>query len=532
MQSSVMHSVETVLFLVVVATVVAAFARKLSVPAPSLLVVAGVLIGLLPGIPTVRVTPEIVSLVVLPPLLYAAGEELPWRDLRAVWRPVSALAVGLVLASAAAVGGIAAAITSLPLGMALVLGTVLASTDPVAVTALGRRLSLPPRIQALVQAESLFNDATSLLLFRVALSVAVSVGAVSWRHTLTEFVILAGGGVLIGALCAGGVALIRRRTEDPVLESVIALVTPYAAYVLAEAVHGSGVTAVVVASVILGTQAPRLTTAGIRLQLGAVYQTVVFLLESVVFGLIGLELPTLFRELASTETWWPVQALAITATLILIRMLWVFPLAAVLQRRRAGKPTPEARRQSRRVATVVSWAGARGVVPLAAVLSIPLAASDGTPLAHRDLVLVLATAVIVITLVAQGFTLAPLVRRAGIAVSPDDARHEETVARLHLAEAGLAHLEQLAQVEAISDPVIEQLRRQLEARIDRIQDYRDETEPSGSAALAYRRARRDLLAVESAELGRLFEAGTITDSTRRRIQRSIDLDDAGLSDPT
>lgn len=147
-----MRSVETVLFLVVVATVVATFARRLRVPAPSLLVVAGVLVGLLPGVPTVRVTPEIVSLVVLPPLLYAAGEELPWRDLRAVWRPVTALAVGLVLASAAAVAAVVVAVTGLSVGMALVLGTVLASTDPVAVTALGRKLSLPPRVQALVQA--------------------------------------------------------------------------------------------------------------------------------------------------------------------------------------------------------------------------------------------------------------------------------------------------------------------------------------------------------------------------------------------
>src|SRR5882757_6465956 len=163
---STMRSVETVLFLVLVATVVAAFARRLRVPAPSLLVLAGVLIGLLPGVPSIEVSPDIVSLVVLPPLLFAAGEELPWRDLRAVWRPVTVLSVGLVLVSAAAVGFVAVALTPLPVGMAFVLGAVLASTDPVAVTALGRRLALPPRVQALVQAESLFNDATSLLLFR------------------------------------------------------------------------------------------------------------------------------------------------------------------------------------------------------------------------------------------------------------------------------------------------------------------------------------------------------------------------------
>ncbi|MGH3833700.1 MAG: cation:proton antiporter [Pseudonocardiaceae bacterium] len=190
------HSVGAVLFLVILAVVVATFARRLRVPAPSLLVIAGVIVALLPGVPAVAVTPDAVSLVVLPPLLFAAGEELPWRDLRAVWRPVTALAVGLVGVSAAAAGALAIALTPLPVGMAFVLGAVLASTDPVAVAALARRLSLPPRVQALVQAESLFNDATSLLLFRVALSVVntgvIAGGAFSWGRTLAEFALLAG----------------------------------------------------------------------------------------------------------------------------------------------------------------------------------------------------------------------------------------------------------------------------------------------------------------------------------------------------
>jgi monovalent cation/hydrogen antiporter len=295
------------------------------------------------------------------------------------------------------------ALTPLPVGMAFVLGAVLASTDPVAVTALGRRLSLPPRVQALVQAESLFNDATSLLLFRVALSVVVAAVSVSWGHTLTEFGLLAVGGVLGGAVVATGAYLIRRKTEDPVLETVVSLVTPYAAYVAAESVGGSGVTAVVVASVLLGTQAGRLTSATIRLQLGAVFGTVVFLLESVVFALIGLQLPDLVGRLADAS--WVLPALAIAAALVVVRVLWIFPLSAIAQRRGGARP-------SWQVPAVISWAGARGVVPLAAALSIPLT----MPAAQRDLVLVLSIAVIVTSLVVQGFTLAPLVRRAGIAL--------------------------------------------------------------------------------------------------------------------
>ncbi|MGH3684062.1 MAG: Na+/H+ antiporter [Pseudonocardiaceae bacterium] len=514
--------IQAILFFVVLATVVATFARRLRVPAPSLLVVAGVVVGLLPGVPAIVATPDLVSVVILPPLLFAAGEELSWRDLRAVWRPVTALALGLVLVSAAAVGALAAALTPLPVGMAFVLGAVLASTDPVAVTALGRRLSLPPRVQALVQAESLFNDATSLLLFRVALSLAIASGAVSWGHLGAEFAVLAGGGVAVGVVIAGGAFLIRRHTEDPVLETVVALVTSYGAYVLAESIHASGVTAVVVASVILGTQATRLTTARIRLQLSAVFQTIIFLLESVVFGLIGLQLPALLQGQAAVDARWPLQALAIAATLLAVRVAWVFPLAVfpLATIRRHGTE-----RVSWRVPAVVSWAGARGVVPLAAALSIPLTSSDGTALPGRDLTLLLTTAVIVATLVVQGFSLAPLVRRAGIARTAGDVTQEYTAARLQLARTGLSHLEHLTETAAAPRFVLDALRTSWQDRIERLQAH-----DTAATPLMDRQLRRELLDVESAELDRLYHDGTISDATRRRIQRSLDLEHTGLGE--
>ena len=516
-----MRSVETVLFLVVVAAVVAAFARRLAVPAPSLLVVAGLLIGLIPEVPEIRVAPEVVSLFVLPPLLYAAGEEMPWRELRQVWRPVTVLAVGLVLFTAAAVGFLATAVAPLTASMGFVLGAVLASTDPVAVAALGRRLSLPTRLQVLVQAESLFNDATSLVLFRVAVAAAVAGGAIAPGPALGEFALLAVGGTLIGVVVSGGVAVVRKRTEDPVLESVIALVTPYAAFVLAELVHASGVTAVIVAAILLGQQSAKLTTAHIRLQLAAVNATVIFILESVVFSLIGLQLPTLIRSLAGADTAWLLPSLVIAAALIATRVLWVFPLSAIVQWRSGARPSWQA-------PAVVSWAGARGVVPLAAALSIPLTAVDGSPLPDRELVQVLATVVIVISLVVQGFTLEPLVRRAGIALEPAVGAKEDTLARLKLAEASLDHLEQMEDAEGGSPIVIERARRNLLARRDRIRTTLDGDEPHDSLAPVYRRLRRDLLAVERAELHRLYDVGTIGDTTRRRVEHLLDLEDAAL----
>ncbi|WP_371650717.1 MULTISPECIES: Na+/H+ antiporter [unclassified Streptomyces] len=519
-----MRGVGTVLFLVVLATIVATGARRWRIPAPSLLVVAGLTVALLPGTPEIHITPEIIGLVVLPPLLYASAEEISWRELRVVWKPVSVLAIGLVLASAAIVGYVASVLTPLSWQMALVLGAVLASTDPVAVTALGRRLALPPKVQVLVQAESLFNDATSLVLFKVAVSVAVASSTVSWAGAGGEFAVLAGGGTLIGAAAAGVVVLIRRRTEDPVLETVIALVTPYAAYVLAEAAHTSGVTSVVVAGVLLGGRSDRLTSARIRLQLHAVYGTVVFLLESVVFSLIGLSLPGLIRELGDGDRLWPLYALALAATLIAVRMLWIFPLSALLQRK-GQTPT------NWRVPVVLSWAGTRGVMPLAAALSIPVAAADGTTLPGRPLVLVLTTSVVVVTLVGQGFSLAAVVRRSGIALEPDHTEREEAHARLNLADAGMRRLDEIAELEAVPEVVADRLRRALEARQEHARERLGD--PDGSAESAehvYRQLRRDLILEEAAELQRLYDDHRISDTTRRRLQRSLDLEEARLAD--
>jgi monovalent cation/hydrogen antiporter len=523
------RSVEAVVLLVAVATVVAAFARRLRVPAPSLLVVAGLAVGLLPGAPSVHVPPAAVSLVVLPPLLYAASEELPWRDLRAVWRPVLVLAVGLVLASAAAVAAVAGAVASLSVSMAFVLGAVLASTDPVAVSALARRLSLPARVQALVQAESLFNDATSLVLFQIAVSLAVGgtagmdvAGAV--LHGVGEFIVLAGGGALAGAVVAAGMIVVRRRIADPVLETVAALITPYVAYLLGETLHVSGVTAVIVTGLMIGARRSKITTAQTRLQLHAVYQTVIFLLESVVFALIGLELPTLVRDLGKTGQW-PLAALAVTGTLIATRVAWVFPVWAVSQRRRGT------RRPSWPVPAVVSWAGTRGVVPLAAALSIPLTTASGAPLPQRDLVLVLAAAAIVISLIVQGFTLEPLARFAGFGpASAINTPHEETVARLHMAEAGLARLDELAESGAAPDEVIDRLRTGLQARVGSTLARMDQTPDVEGTALTERELRGDLLAAENAELSRLYSAGTIGAATRRRLQRNLDLEIARLAE--
>ena len=434
----------------------------------------------------------------------------------------------LVLASAAAVAAVAGAVAAVPASMAFVLGAVLASTDPVAVSALGRRLSLPPRVQALVQAESLFNDATSLVLFQIAVSIAVAgtaAGATAGGlllHGAGQFAVLAAGGAAAGGVVAAGVIAVRRHVTDPVLDTVVALITPYAAYVLGATLHVSPVMAVIVAGLAIGARRAKITTAQTRLQIHSVYQTVIFLLESVVFSLIGLQLPTLIRALSHAEAW-PAEALAVAGTLMAIRILWVFPLSAILQRRSGT------RRPSLAVPAVVSWAGTRGVVPLAAALSIPLTTASGAPLARRDLILVLATAVIVVSLLVQGLTLEPLARFAGI-TRPAGARHEETVARLRLAEAALARLDELADDDAAPDAVIDRARASLQARIGNTRARADGTRPPGPDGLTERELRRDLIGAENAELARLYDDGTITAPTRQRLQHNLDLEATRLGD--
>ncbi|MDX6205506.1 MAG: monovalent cation/hydrogen antiporter, partial [Frankiales bacterium] len=287
---------------------------------------------------------------------------------------------------------------------------------------------------------------------------------------------------------------------DPVLETVLALVTPYAAYVLGEALNVSGVTAVVLAGLVLGARTQRFTSGPLRLQVAAVYDVLVFLLESVVFALIGLQLPLLVRRLPAGRTDVAIAIVAVTAVLLLTRLAALLP-AALVSGRRGGSGTAAG-------AAVATWAGTRGVVPLAAALSMPL------NIPGRPQLLVVATGVIVVTLVVQGLTLAPLVRRLGVTRDPQADQEEEALARHRTAVAALSRLEELVDLEAAPPTVAVRLRADL----------------SASTAADYRRLRRELLAVEAAELLRLSETGQISEPVRRRLQRGLDLEEAALDD--
>ena len=533
-----MRGFEIVLALVVVATVVAALAERLRAPAPSLLVLAGLAIGSIPGVPDVQLRPEVVAIGVLPPLLYAAATDVAVGELRSVLGSVSTLAVGLVAASAVAVAVVAHAVfPQMSLATCFVLGAVLASTDPIAVSALARRMHLPPRLLALVQGESLLNDATSLVLFRVAITVATAGASVSALDVSWQFLRLGGGGALVGYVAARLAGQLRRRIHDPVLETVTALVMPYAVYVAAEALGTSGVTAVVLAGLHLGERerGTGLSSGPTRLQIANVYGVVQFLLESVMFAVVGLELPAVVRRLVGADQDFVLGALAVFAVVIGVRVLWVYP-GAYLPHWLRGPRDDGADVLTWRVPMVISWSGTRGVVPLAAALSIPLTVS-GAPFPHRDLLLVVTTSCILLTLVVQGLTLQPLVRRLGVTDDPAGRVRDEALARHAAAGAALRRLDELVDLEAASEVVAAPLRSELQDELARTQSALDATEPQSSDPAtdqdqhaSYRAVRRDLLAAEAAELQRLRDQGLISEIARRRVQRYLDIREAGLAD--
>jgi CPA1 family monovalent cation:H+ antiporter len=516
---------EVVVGLVVVAVMIASLAGRLRAPAPSLLVIAGLLIGLIPGAPTISIPPEAISVIVLPPLLYAAAQDVSLRELRSVAGQVALLAVGLVAATAVAVAfAMHAVAPQIGLATAFVVGAALASTDPVAVAALARRLHLPPRLLALVQGESLLNDATSLVLFTVAVSVSVRGGGLHLGSATVQFLRLGLGGAAVGAVIAVATAAVHRRTADPVVDVAVSLVTPFAAFVAAEALGCSGVTAVVVAGLAGGDR--RLTSydGRVRLIVTDVYEVVVFLLESAVFAVIGLQLPELVRRLPDSERHAGIAIALVTAVLVGTRIVWVFATARIPAR------IPTQRPATWRGQLIVTWAGTRGVVPLTASLSIPLTVDGGAAFPHRDLLLLVISACITVTLVVQGLSLAPLVRRFGVAVPAEERKEHERVARVAAANAALIWLDGVTDADngAAGEKavVLDRLRREFEGRAERLAD----PQTHGASTADYRRLRAELLAVQSAALVRLRDSGRITESTRRRVQRSLDVEEASLID--
>ncbi|MFG2880102.1 Na+/H+ antiporter [Streptomyces sp. NPDC048337] len=511
--------------LVAASAAVAGVARRTRVPAPLLLVAAGLLASYVPGVPAYVLDPYIILPLLLPPLLHTAAVDSSYLDLRANVRPVALLSVGYVLFATLAVGYVAyLAVPGLSLPVALVLGAVVAPPDAVAATAIARKLGLPNRMTTILQGESLVNDATAITAFKVALAAALGVGA-SWADGVVEFLVASVGGVGVGLLLMVPIHQLRKRLREPLLQNTLSLLIPFVAYAAAERVHASGVLAVVVVALYLGHRNWQVDFAT-RLQEEAVWKMIAFVLESVVFALIGLQLPVVLKGLGEYEgmaaAWY---ASVVFLAVVVARYLWVFPATFVprwvSERIRMREPDTDWR-----APVIVGWAGMRGVVSLAIAFSVPMSVP------HRNLILFLTFTTVIGTLVVQGLTLPPLIRM--LKLPPRDLQAETLAEAQAQSEASRAAEERLAELleepenSTLPPPLADRLRTVLERRRNAVWERLGEINPETgeSADDVYRRLAREMIEAEREVFVSLRDLRRIDDEMLRGLLRRLDLEEA------
>jgi monovalent cation/hydrogen antiporter len=541
-----LQQIEIILGLLLAVAVLATLATRLKIPYPILLVLGGSALGFVPGLPQVELDPELVFLLFLPPLLYVSAIFTSWRDFRANIRAISLLAVGLVLMTTFVVGAVVHTVTGIPWAAAFVLGAIVSPTDAIAATAVAQRLGVPRRIVTILEGESLVNDATGIVAYRVAVA-AVVTGAFSIWEAGLQFVVGAAGGIAAGFAVGWIVVWARRHlSEDPSVQNTVSLLTPFVAYLAAEELphslwemlhvlygfpgelHFSGVLAVVTTGLYLGRKGPYIISSGTRLQGYATWELITFLLNGLIFILIGLQLRSVVEGLAEYTAGQLVSyALLISLAVILVRMIWVFPATYVprwaSRRIRERDPSPPWRSVS-----VVAWTGMRGVISLAAALALPLQTAAGALFPDRDLIIFLTFCVILATLVIQGLSLPVLIRALGL---EDDhiGEKEETHGRIQIAEAALQRLDELADEGWVREDTTERIRGLYAYRRNRFASRFDgDLEGVEERSAAYQRLMVELLAAQRLRLITMRDEGSIGDEIMHRIERDLDLEESRL----
>ncbi len=541
-----MPQLEIIVGLLVAVAALATLAVRLKVPYPILLVIGGSALGFVPGLPEVMLDPDIVFLLFLPPLLYVSALFTSWRDFRTNIRAISLLAVGLVLMTTFVVAAVVHAVADLPWAAAFVLGAIVSPTDAIAATAVAQRLGVPRRIVTILEGESLVNDATGIVAYRVAVA-AVITGAFSVWEAGLQFVVGAAGGIAVGFAVGWLVVWARRHvSEDPSIQNIVSLLTPFVAYLAAEELphglwerlhdlvgvpadlHFSGVLAVVTTGLYLGRKGPYITSSGTRLQGFATWELITFLLNGMIFILIGLQLGSLVGAL---DEYTPGQlvryALLVSLTVVLVRVLWVFP-ATYLPRRLSRRLRERDPAPSWRSVSVVAWTGMRGVISLAAALALPLETASGDVFPDRDLIIFLTFCVILATLVVQGLSLPAVIRALGL---EDDGlgEKEETHGRIGVAEAALERLEQLEDQDWVREDTAERVRGLYNYRRNRFA-ARFDGDPDGveERSANYQRLMVELLEAQRQRLVMMRDDGSIGDGVMHRIERELDLEESRL----
>ncbi|WP_432835587.1 Na+/H+ antiporter [Dactylosporangium sp. CA-092794] len=518
-----MHGLDNIVGLIAVVVATSVVARRIGVLSPILLVIVGIGISFIPGLLEVELDPEVVLVGILPPILYVAALETSMPAFKFNLRPILLLAVGLVLFTAAAVGfTLHMLLPGVPLAACFALGAVVAPPDAVAATAVARRIGLPRRVVTVLEGESLINDASALVTLRVAVAAAVGQAVDGWSIAWQASVAVIGG-IAIGV--AGGIVVgfVHKRIGNPLIDNAVSLLTPWVVFLPAEALGASGVVSVVVCGLSLGHRMPTLMSAASRLQMDAFWRMVKFLLEGAVFLLVGLQLRGIVAHVERSFAFTAGALAAVVGAVLLTRIAWVFATTYLSRlvpggrRRDSGLPLA--------IPAVISWAGMRGAVTLAAALSLPetLAGGDFYP---RGLFVILAFGVIVATLVLQGATLPAVARR--LKVPADDVKEDalaEASVQHEASRAGKARLEELA--GDAPDGVIERLRQLALSRSNMAWERLGRAEVETPSA-AYARLRREMLIAEREVFRKARDTGRIPEETLRQAQREMDLEESLL----
>ncbi|WP_158289999.1 Na+/H+ antiporter [Ramlibacter sp. WS9] len=515
---------ELLLLLLLSAVALGWVARRFKFPYPIALVAGGAALGLAPNLPQYAFDPQLILVAVLPPILYQAALLTSWTDFKANIRPIGLLAIGLVAVTTLAVGAtLKLLVPEVPWAAAFVLGAIVSPPDAVAATAILSRLNMPRRIVTILEGESLVNDASGLVLYKFAVA-AVLTGAFSFMEATAQFALVSVGGIGVGILLAFVYIGVHKKLGDPFIEVLTVLTIPYTAYLAAESVHMSGVLAVVAAGLVRGRYAPEIVSAEMRIMARSVWNLLVFLLNSLVFILIGLQMRSVVGNLGQyPPALLAAIAVSITAVAVAVRFAWVFPVAYLPQRLsgnlRDAKPRPD-----KNELVIISWCGMRGIVSLAAALALPLTLPGGAPFPHRDLIIFVTFAVIITTLVGQGLTLPALIRR--LKVGSNWSLHDEQLrVRAAMSAVALAAIDEVMAAENVPAQWAHSLKAEIADRIALAAS--DGTELTPRMELV-NRLQHAAIKAERAELIRLWRANEIGDEVMHHLMEMLDYEQAHL----
>lgn len=522
-----MSQIGIVIILLAIVTALAQVTDKVRIPYPILLVLAGIAIGLVPGLPVVKLDPDIVFLVFLPPVLYSAAWMTSWPEFKESIRPISLLAIGCVLFTTVIVAWAAHYfIPGFGWAESFVLGAIVSPPDAVAATAATKGLKIPKRIITILEGESLVNDATGLIAYRYAVAAAASGTFIFWLAGLNFFYV-AGIGILVGLAVGYLFYWIHKITpNNATTDSTFTLLAPYAAYLLAEEIHASGVLAVVSAGLFLSPRSSEVFSNRTRIQATAVWDTMIFILNGIIFILIGLQLPAILENIQQHSTitliWY---GIIVSVATVAARILWVFP-GAYLPRWISKSIREKETQTNIRSVSIVAWSGMRGIVSLAAALAIPLMVTETKPFPNRDMVIFLTFCVIFVTLVLQGMTLRKLISWLGVKSDDQHVREEERV-RVQLASFLIEHIEENYSL-GMSEEVLSQIKSKYEIRIQRIRREETNHRLTPEQIDELHQIQQQLINQERELILRLRREGKANDELVRKIEYELDLEEARL----